>query len=55
MLNSVGSPPPEGSDAFDKQARRLNRVAMPLKVVMDRLKADVAVLAQELKSLPGAH
>jgi hypothetical protein len=55
MLNSVGSPSAEGSEQFNRQARRLNRVAQPLQVVMDKLKADLAILAQELKSLPGAH
>jgi len=54
VLNRVGAPGPEGSKLFGKQAREIKHVAAPLQAVLDRVKAELAVLAQELKSLQGA-
>ncbi len=44
----------EGSKLFGKQARQITHVAAPLQSLLDRVTAELAVLAQELKSLPGA-
>jgi uncharacterized protein YdeI (YjbR/CyaY-like superfamily) len=54
LLKEVGAPAPEGSKLFNQQARRITHVAQPLQSVLDRLKAEIAVLTQDLKSLPGA-
>jgi hypothetical protein len=54
VLNKVGAPGPEGSKLFGKQAREITHVAGPLQSVLDRIRAELAVLSQELKSLPGA-
>lgn len=53
LLSEVGEPAAEGSELQQEQARRLGPVAVPLQAVMDRLKADLAILTQELKELPG--
>jgi hypothetical protein len=52
VLSKVGAPGPEGSKLFGKQAREITHVAAPLQVVLDRVKDEMAVLTQELKSLP---
>jgi hypothetical protein len=53
VLSKVGAPGPEGSKLFGKQAREITHVAGPLQGLLDRIKAELAVLTQELKSLPG--
>lgn len=52
VLSKVGAPGPEGSKLFGKQAREITHVAGPLQIVLDRIKDEMAVLSQELKSLP---
>ena len=54
ILSKVGAPGALGSKLYRDQARRITHVAKPLQAVMDRLKAELAVLAQELKLLPGS-
>lgn len=54
LLNEVGPLGPEGSNLFSKQARQITHVAAPLQAVLDRVKDELAILVQELKSLPGA-
>jgi hypothetical protein len=53
-LNALGPPGPPGSELLEEQAKRIGDFAIPLQAVMHRLKAEVAVLAQELKLLPGS-
>ena len=53
LLGEIGPPHPPGTALQEEQAKRITDVAAPLQAVMDRLKAEAAVLAQELKSLPG--
>jgi len=54
VLTGMGPLATEGSKLFGKQARQITHVATPLQSVLDRVTAELAVLAQELKSLPGA-
>ena len=54
VLSGVGPLGAEGSKLFSKQAREITHVAAPLQSVLDRVTAELAVLTQELKSLPGA-
>ena len=54
VLNEVGAPGAEGSKLFGKQAREITHVAGPLQSVLDRITDELAVLTQELRSLPGA-
>jgi hypothetical protein len=53
LLGEIGPPAPPGTGLQEEQAKRISDVAAPLQAIMDRLRAEVAVLAQELKSLPG--
>jgi hypothetical protein len=53
-LSKIGPPGPPGSELQEEQAKRIGDVAIHLQAVMGRLKAEVAVLAQELKLLPGS-
>ena len=53
LLDEVGPPGEPGTDLQKEQARRIGGVAAPLQTVMDRLMGEVAVLAEELKALPG--
>jgi hypothetical protein len=55
LLKELGAPAPEGSKLFNQQARRITHVAQPLQSVLDRLRAELAVLTQELKALPGTE
>jgi len=55
VLSGVGPLGPEGSKLFSKQARQITHVAAPLQAVLDRVSSELAVLTQELKSLPGAE
>ena len=55
ILSGVGPLAAEGSKLFNKQARQITHVAAPLQSVLDRVSAELAVLTQELKSLPGAE
>jgi hypothetical protein len=55
LLGEIGSPASPGTDLHGEQAKRISGVAAPLQVVIDRLKAEAAVLGQELACLPGAH
>jgi hypothetical protein len=52
-LREVGPPGPPESKLQVEQARRIREFAIPLQAVMDRLKAETAILNQELKLLPG--
>src|SRR5262245_50105678 len=53
-LSEIGPPGQPGSELQEEQAKRIGDLAIVLKAVMDRLKAEVAILAQELKLLPGS-
>jgi hypothetical protein len=52
-LREIGPPGPPESELQQEQARRIREFAIPLQAVMDRLKAETAILNQELKLLPG--
>jgi hypothetical protein len=52
-LREVGPPGPPESKLQQEQARRIRDFAIPLQAVMVRLKEETAILAQELKLLPG--
>jgi len=54
VLSGVGPLADEGSKLFGKQATQITHVAAPLQSLLDRVTAELAVLTQELKSLPGA-
>jgi hypothetical protein len=51
ILSEIGTPGSPGTDLHEKQTKRISDVAAPLHAVMARFKAEVAVLAQELKCL----
>ena len=51
-LAEVGPPGPPESELQEEQARRIREFAIPLQAVMDRLKAETAILTPELKLLP---
>jgi hypothetical protein len=51
VLSEMGPIATEGSKLFDKQARQITHVAGPLRVLLDRVTAERAVLAQEIKTL----
>jgi hypothetical protein len=53
VLNEMGPIATEGSKLFDKQARQITHVAGPLSLLLDRVTAERAVLAQEVKTLAG--
>jgi hypothetical protein len=53
-FRDVGPPGPPGSELLEEQTRRIGDFAVPLRALMVRLKEETAILAQELKSLPGA-
>jgi hypothetical protein len=53
ILKEVGPPALPGTELQDEQARLISNVAEPLQAIMARVKAEVTVLIQELKSLPG--
>jgi hypothetical protein len=55
VLSGMGPLAAEGSKLFDKQARQITHVAAPLQSVLDRVTAERAVLAQELKTLDGTE
>jgi hypothetical protein len=55
VLSGVGPLGAEGSKLFSKQARQITHVAAPLQSLLDRVTAELAVLMQELRSLPGAE
>jgi hypothetical protein len=52
-LRDVGPPGLPESELQGEQARQIRDFAIPLQAVMDRLKAETAILTQELKLLPG--
>jgi hypothetical protein len=52
-LRQVGPPAPPESKLQEEQARQIREFAIPLQAVTDRLKSETAILAQELKLLPG--
>jgi hypothetical protein len=54
LLSEIGPAAPPGTGLQEEQAKRISDVAAPLQAIMDRLRAEVAVLAQELKSLAGS-
>ena len=53
VLGEIGPPGAPESELQKEQARRIREFAVPLQAVMDRLKAETAILTQELKLLPG--
>ena len=53
LLGEIGPPHPPGTALQEEQAKRITDVAAQLQAIMDRLRAEAAILAQELKSLPG--
>ena len=53
-LSEIGQPGQPGSELQEEQAKRISDFAIQLQAVMGRLKAEVAVLGQELKLLPGS-
>jgi hypothetical protein len=53
VLAEIGPPGQPASELQEEQAKRIREFAVPLQAVMDRLKAETAILAQELKLLPG--
>jgi len=55
VLSGVGPLGIEGTKLFSKQARQITHVAAPLQSLLDRVTAELAVLTQELKTLPGAE
>jgi hypothetical protein len=54
VLREVGPPGVPGSELHEEQARRIGDVAIPLQAALVRLKEETAILAQELKWLPGS-
>ena len=54
-LSEIGPPQPPGTDAHAAQLKSIGEVADPLQVVIEKIKAELAVLTQELKSLPGGN
>jgi hypothetical protein len=52
-LREIGPPGEPGSDLQGEQAIRIKDFALPLHAILLRLKEETAVLAQELKLLPG--
>lgn len=53
VLSEMGPIAAEGSKLFDKQARQITHVAGPLRLLLDRVTAERAVLAQEIRTLVG--
>jgi hypothetical protein len=53
VLTGMGPLATEGSKLFGKQARQITHVAAPLQGLLARVSAELAVLTQDLKSLPG--
>jgi len=51
VLGEMGPIAAEGSKLFDKQARQITHVAGPLRLLLDRVTAERAVLGQEIKTL----
>ena len=54
VLSEMGTIAAEGSKLFDKQARQITHVAEPLRLLLDRVAAERAVLTQEIKALAGS-
>jgi hypothetical protein len=54
VLSGVGPLAAEGSKLFGKQARQITHVAAPLQGLLDRVTAELAVLTQELTTLPAS-
>jgi hypothetical protein len=52
LLAEIGSPGSPGSDLHDEQAKRISEVADSLEGLLDRVRAETALLAQELEGLP---
>jgi hypothetical protein len=55
VLSEMGPIAAEGSRMFDKQARQITHVAAPLRLLLDRVAAERAVLTQEIKALAGSE
>ena len=53
QLGELGPPAAPGTTEQEEQIKNLSGVAVPLQAALERVKAEVAILAQELKSLPG--
>jgi hypothetical protein len=53
-LRDVGPPAPARTRLHRQQVQRINDVAMPLHTLMVAVRTESAVLAQELRLLPGA-
>ena len=54
-LREVGPVGPPESELQEEQAKRIREFAVPLQALMDRVKAEAAILNQELKLLPGQN
>src|SRR5262245_37062061 len=55
VLSEMGPIATEGSKLFDKQARQITHVAGSLRLLLDRVTAERAVLTQEIKTLTGSE
>jgi hypothetical protein len=51
LLGEIGPLHPSGTALQGEQAKRIADLAVPLQAIMDKLRAEVAVLTQELKFL----
>ena len=51
LLGEIGPLQPSGTALQGEQAKRIADLAVPLQAIMDKLRAEVAVLTQELKFL----
>jgi hypothetical protein len=51
LLSEIGPLQPSGTALQEEQAKRIADLAVPLQAIMDKLRAEVSVLTQELKFL----
>jgi hypothetical protein len=52
LLAEIGSPGSPGSDLHEEQAKRISEVADSLQGLLDKVRAETALLEQELGHLP---
>jgi hypothetical protein len=53
LLAEIGAPSSPGAALSEKQAERIGEVAAPLQALIDKLRAEVAILLQDLECMPG--
>jgi hypothetical protein len=53
LLREIGPLEPSGTALQGEHAKRIADLAVPLQAIMDKLRAEVAILTQELKFLTG--